>query len=342
MKTTVSLAFISIALSFVSMVSADTLRTVAFTGDVAPGTEASFSVLGFPVLNIAGQTAFSSSLGGSGVNDTNDRGMWSEGKGSLALIAREGSAAPGTSATFLALGGPVLNNAGQIAFPGLLTGNGVRFRDPGIWSEGSGALALVAREGSAAPGTSSVFFRFEFPVILNSKGQTAFAGRVANTGINNINDGIWSEGSGSLALVVREGDGAPGTNGSFGAFGFANRPLLNDAGQIAFLGRLVGPASNSGIWTNRNGLLALVAGVGNNAPGTDGSFSFFTSPPALNNAGQIAFFAFFVGPGVTDGSDMGVWAERGGSLTLVAREGDEAPGTSASFSILSVPVIRAC
>ena len=36
------------------------------------------------------------SLTGSGVDSTNNAGIWSEGSGSLALVARSGSQAPGT------------------------------------------------------------------------------------------------------------------------------------------------------------------------------------------------------------------------------------------------------
>ena len=48
-----------------------------------------------PVINDAGQVAFRANLAGSGVDSTNNQGIWSEGSGSLALVARTGSAAPG-------------------------------------------------------------------------------------------------------------------------------------------------------------------------------------------------------------------------------------------------------
>ena len=48
----------------------------------------------------------------------------------------------------------VINEAGQVAFRSVLVGPGVNSdNDRGLWSEGSGALSLVAREGSPAPGT---------------------------------------------------------------------------------------------------------------------------------------------------------------------------------------------
>ncbi len=66
--------------SFSSASSAQMLRTVAFTGDHAPGTTSGVnysSFFGPPVLNTAGQTAFPGRLKkDSGVDDTNDRGIW--------------------------------------------------------------------------------------------------------------------------------------------------------------------------------------------------------------------------------------------------------------------------
>lgn len=52
---------------------------------------------------------------------------------------------------------PVLNEAGQTAFRGILTGTGVTVsNNEGIWSETGGAgLALVARTGDHAPGTAT-------------------------------------------------------------------------------------------------------------------------------------------------------------------------------------------
>ena len=114
-----------------------------------------------PALNNAGQTAFRAGLTGSGVDSTNDRGIWSEGSGSLALVARSGRPGPRHAQRrelrqLHFASSPVLNDAGQTAFCADLTGSGVdSTNDAGIWSEGSGSLALVARSGDHAPGTPS-------------------------------------------------------------------------------------------------------------------------------------------------------------------------------------------
>jgi hypothetical protein len=130
---------------------------VAREGDAAPGAGTGVNYNSFfdPVLNGAGQTAFVATLTGMGVTASNDRGIWSEGAGSIGspgLVAREGDAAPGTgqgvnystlSTSF------VLNGAGQIAFSATLTGPGVTgANDTGIWaSDPDGLLTLIARTG---------------------------------------------------------------------------------------------------------------------------------------------------------------------------------------------------
>ena len=125
-------------------------------------------------LNNAGQTAFAGLLVGGGVDASNDQGVWSESSGNLALVAREGSHAPGTPSG-VNFGGegfsnPVLNDVGQTAFQARLAGSGVDVTNGfGIWSEGTGSLALVARGGDHAPGTPSgvKFESFDPDIVLN-------------------------------------------------------------------------------------------------------------------------------------------------------------------------------
>ncbi len=293
------------------------------------------------MLNGAGQTAFVGYLTGTGVGGSNDTGIWTEGSGSgLALVAREGSPAPGTAVgvNFSNLDTgfpPVLNNAGQIAFRGSLTGTGVSSsNDSGIWSEGGGSgLALVAREGSQAPGLDAGvnFSGFSSPV-LNAAGQTAFLGLLTGTGVTDSNDtSIWSEGGGSgLVLVAREGSKAPGTESGVSFSGFNSLPLLNGAGQTAFVGTLTGTGVSNpnlrGIWSEGGGSgLALVARAGSKAPGTGAGVNFASNfdKLVLNDAGQTAFLAGLTGSGVTGSNYGGLWAtDLDGLLHLIVREGD--------------------
>ena len=61
------------------------------------------------------------------------------------------------------------------------------------------------------------------------------------------------------------------------------------------------------------------------APGI--SFNFF-SAPALNSAGQCVFQATLVGSTVTSANNFSLWVGAPGQLTLLARQGDPAPGTA--------------
>ena len=306
MKTFATFAALLILLSVGHPAADAVLVTVALSGENAPGTSDSFTGFRTPVLNNAGQTAFSGHLNSSSSTNT---GIWSEGGGSgLALVAREGSTAPGTSDSFRSFGVPVLNDAGQTAFHGELNSFGAH---RGIWSEGGGSgLALVAREGNAAPGTGDNFSSFDSPV-LNNAGQTAFRGVLNSSGGTDL--GIWSEGGGSgLALVAREGNAAPGTSDNFAAL-FS--PVLNDAGQTAFFGILDSSSgTDRGIWAeDPSGVLTLVAREGDlldvdDGPGTDfrtiSGLNFIVGTgngdgraSGFNDLGQLAFFA-----GFTDGT----------------------------------------
>jgi hypothetical protein len=286
--------------------------------------------ISYPELNDIGQIAFrATTLTGSGVDPTNNSGIWLDRSGSLALVVREGDHPPGmpSGVTFGAFGENssvlALNNASQIAFRAPLTGTGVVpfVNDAGIWSEGSGSLALVARTGDPAPGLpSGVNFDTILHPALNNQGQIAFQGYLVGTGVDPLvnSRGIWFGKSGSLAMVARAGDHAPGAADgvNFSRF-YLN--VLNDAGQIAFGADLTD--NRYGIWaTDRSGavqVIALEGGPLEVAPGdfrtindlqigTSGLFFGDLSgtsgnsdgrSSAFNNRGQFAFYATF-----TDGS----------------------------------------
>jgi len=323
--------------------AAITYDTIALSGDAVPGTAAgvTFNSLGIPVLNDVGQTAFNGFLAGTGVNFTNNAGVFSESGGILGLVAREGAAAPGTGAgvNFNSLGNPVINNAGQTAFLSSLKGTGVGANDEGIFSEAGSTLGLVARAGDAAPDTGEGinFIRDFGNPLLNNSGQTAFRNGLAGTGVDSTNsNAFYSEAPTSLGLVARTGDPAPGTAAgvTFSVFDSTDSPVLNGAGQTAFLSILAGTGVDStndrGIFSEAGGTLGLVARAGDAAPGTgaDVNFNGFFNP-VINNAGQTAFMCSLIGPGVDFNSNSGIFSEAGGTLGLVAREGDAAPGTAA-------------
>ena len=185
-----------------------------------------------------------------------------------------------------------------------------------LLSVGSAALAanvrVVALSGQHAPGTSSgvVFNSFTEP-LLDATGEATFWARLTGTGVSAVNrEGIWSEGSGTLELVARSGEHAPGTPSGTNFSGFQGGAILNPlpranaAGQTAFRAYLSGSALNGtagdyGIWSGEAGDLRLVAREGSQAPGAPSgvNFSYF-SVPVFNTAGHIAFQAYLTGSGV--------------------------------------------
>src|SRR5262245_8922609 len=142
---------------------------------------------------------------------------------------------------------PAFNDAGQIAFYGATTDGGL-----GVWSEGSGSLAAVARSGQQAPGTpAGVNFTFDdlyeyLPSpLLNDAGQTSFRSYLNGVGVTSANNlGLWSVGAGGLELRARMGSQAPGLPVGVN-FGIMAPAGFNDAGQIVFAAHLSGPGVNS-------------------------------------------------------------------------------------------------
>jgi hypothetical protein len=279
---------------------ASTLALVVRKGDPAAGAPSgNFGVLGGPVaFNIEGRVAFGANLTGSGVNSTNDEGLWMGDSGSLALVARNGNEAAGTPGgvnyfRFAGASYPVLNDDGQIAFGSYLTGNGVdSTNELGIWSDGAGALALVARTGSHAPGTTDGvnFFDLHFPS-LNSAGQTAFRANLTGGGVDFTNDkGIWAtDQSGALQLIARTGDRLEVTPGE-----------LRTVSDLDFV-TATGNGDNRPSAFNNFGQLVFWASF------TDGSQGVFVSNAVAHVPGD------FNNDGTVDAADYVVWRKNSGT-----------------------------
>jgi hypothetical protein len=344
---------------------ADSLRTVAFTGDAAPGVGAGTTFVGFgaPALNSRGETAFQAAYSDGEVGI----GIWSE-NGVLGLVTRQGSQAPDTPAgtTFASISHPRISNLGYATFFAVLGGAGVTDRNAfGLWSERIGALSLVVRDGSQAPGTpESAVFAGGFTLshgdrlVVNNAGQAAFINELRPSQgvmIREISRGLWSEGTGALALVARTGLPVPGTSDGLAFAELSSRsmrrPVLNDMGKTAFTSGLlrgvagVTDANDGGVWAERGGSLALVAREGSQAPMRPAgeSFSVF-GDVRINNKGQIAFSASLLSsPGSSPDPlfNRGIWSEGSGQLMEVAHVRSEAPGASgATFSGFENPVIN--
>jgi hypothetical protein len=312
--------------------------TIALSGDPAPGAPGqSFSYFGSALVNDAGQALFYS------VTNANPDGYWfRDAAGNLSLVAVRFNAVPvlpGIQFYDVFDRPVVLNTTGQFLFGTALVGAGVTTsNDIALWLRNTnGTLTLVARKGDPAPGWpgtphfASFFSRYD----LNDSGQIAFTGEID---LVPGQGGIWlRDSAGAVSLAVRFGDPAPCTASSFLSF---EQPELASSGVMFFEAYV----SGFGVWSRDNaGTISCVAYKGMPAPGIPGaSLGKATSSTPLmrkklNRAGEMALFSIVSGAAVTDANDHAIWfRDTGGNLTLVAREGDPAPGTGAGIIFASL------
>ena len=332
---------------------AGTLGLIAQGGDDAPGTGLKFTDLNsLLVLNGVGDVAFRGFLTGTGQFATIDGIFrWTENAQSLELIAWDGQLmAPGTAVQFLDFfPPPLLNGSGHTALESTLTVPGGR----GVWKNIGNELEFVALPGGIPPGADApgVTFGNLSRVVLNGAGDTAFFGTLVGTPNNS---GFWKESQVGLEFVAIEGQAATGfetpdlndIDPVFNDFGIGP-PGLNDAGHTAIWGRVTGTGivfnvNNTGIWSGNP--LTIVVRAGDAPPGVPQPpghnpndppvvvfRTFGGTNPVVNGGGDTAFVGTLKtggGTGITLNDDTGIWKTSGGTLDLLARENQQAPGTA--------------
>jgi hypothetical protein len=332
----------------VCAVEGSSVRMVTRSGASAPGGS-TFSVgsdgFNAPLLNELGQTAF---LGTAG-----DIGIWSEGNGPLALVAKVGQPAPGVSgATFstfsiVIIPSMVLNDNGNLAFTGVVTGPGITSgsssNSRGIWESDSGGVSLLFRERDTVVASTNEklsFDRFE-GLAFNNSNVAAFGASTRFEFSSTVQDVYLTGSLTDSRIVARGGTTPPGLSsqnffGSLNTVDFKVKPL-NDHSQASLEAHASGtslcgaPAGTCGVWTENATGLQLVA-TRQAAPGFPGREFLFFYKPSINNAAHTVFAASAVIPGDFPTSQGGIWSDRTGTLQLVVGKGDSVPGVvGASF-----------
>src|SRR6266513_2402435 len=228
------------------------------------------------------------------------------------VIVKSGDPAPDGDGTFdLGLAGDltaVLNNCGWAAFRGNLIGTTHTY---GLFLADGTTRTQVARSGDAAPGGAAgagdMFGgsgpNFSIPA-LNDASQLLFLGRVINSSSPNAPNVCLFRGK-PFSRLLDWGQSLPGGNGMvFPGTGNpdAEWPAFNDKGLAAFVARLTStqgyPNDDSAIYrTSAPGKLTQIAREGQPLPGGNGTFGEMIYgypyggivPPAMNEAGQVAF-----------------------------------------------------
>lgn len=264
------------------------------------------------------------------------------------VIVKTGDGAPEGNGSFVGFGEPALNNAGQVAFRGELNGTS---DDVGIFRGTAGPVPLtgIARKNHTAPshvtgpGVLNFFADFLQPTI-SGDGQVAFYATVTGA------TGVYRGDGTTTVLIADEGQAPPDGDGTFTEFpatvGFSQAHLLvpasNGAGQIAFRAELIDTDSDIGVFRGFGGAGTLtgIARKNQGAPtrsNDPGILSFFGEfgTPAINDAGELAFFASSTGGhGVFRGSGTPE------ALALVAAVGDGNPAGDGTFELMTNPELN--
>ncbi len=204
-------------------------------------------------------------------------------------------------------------------------------------------IRTLARSGDAAPGVGPGvrFSSFGLPAfddgpVLNAFGEVAFRTYLEGPGVAFDGDevGIWSGRSAArLVPVVRGRDPVPGSDGGLRFAPSFARPVVADAGPVAFLAE-VGPANSAAervqsVWLALgDSALVELARAGALAPGTEPDTRFSSlGAPAIDGNGRATFVADVQGPQVDFNTGTGVWsASSAEDVANVVRAGDPAPG----------------
>jgi len=360
--STPAFAIAALALvNFCSQARAQTAyQTVAISGQTAEGTPGGAEYASFDkiVINERGQVAFRARLAGSSViPGQNNAGIWRSDVSGNQIVARAGDPAPGTEAgtTYLFAGGVdqhslTLSRSGSVGFFNLVFGPAVYDllygNGSGIWTGQPGSVALAARGGNQAPDAPiGTLYRgfYSYPsgfssLRANTNGELAYWGTLMGEGVNNDNSiAIFAGGPLSQRMVVRQGDHAPGTSdGRFGDLSFS-RPTINAGGQVAFRASFQDSSGGGeGVWMNAGSVTTLVARTGDKAPGLPSGTRFDRgfSYPVCDDNGRVGFTALLAGGDVIGSTSESLWNGVDGSLSMIARGGQQAAGTPSNTTFV--------
>ncbi len=245
--------------------------------------------------------------------------------------------------------GPILNDAGQIAFVAYLTGTaggpGTPTDDSGIFLYDDGEVVQLVREGQASPDGDGVFGLFKplFEPGLNNAGQVVFQHPLRNS--ENGEFFAWgafsvdADGS-DLSVLIRDGNATPSGEDTVS---YVGSPAITDNGLVSFGGQFVAsdPLGESGMFRGNvnTGDVLVVARENDGVPEGDGLYNLINGGD-INEAGQLVFSSSIKRNG---SGEEGIYLVEpdGTTVTKVVRTGDPSPNGDGVVSIIpSRPAIN--
>lgn len=247
---------------------------------------------------IAGQSrlAFTAQITGG----TAPMGVFRVSGETVEAVALADQPVPGlTRATFRSFGHAVVNSAGAVAFTCSIDQNATE-QEAVVLALPNKPLQVIAATPQLVPGTSQRYALLASKDLwLNDRGDLVFTAE-----LDDASEAVLLYSNGRTRIVARSEQPAPGTSGeALGTFGSV---MINDQGVIVFDSVFIGE-EGSGVFIYNQNQLRAVAISGMAAPGTDGEVFRSFARPAVNDRGDVAFYARWgtVGRGIflstTDG-----------------------------------------
>ena len=310
----------------------ETVKTIVLSGEAPPDSNGNFSTFHDPAtLNSSNQVVWvdlTGTLGGS----SDDAGIYQVSGGVLTQLAREGQPATPESGTFkdLASASVPVNRNGQAAFVGSTSSNIMAlFRSTGT------NLARLAYYNERSPDGNGTLGNLFYAPAINNHGQVAFFSTVLSSTNSSGIALLLADGS-SLKVLTRTQKPSPDGNGVFLIFPNA-LAAVNDRGQAAFVAMLVGTAGgsadNQGLYRTDGDTTVQLVRKGQFVPNGNGRFlDFGQGYVAINNDGQVAFFANLTGTSGGSSDNAGIFLVTGTNITQLARKGQAAPDSNGVYS----------
>lgn len=203
------------------------------------------------------------------------------------------------------------------------------------------ATEVIVKTGDKAPDNDGTFNVISMAA-LNNCGWAAFLGNLSGT--NNFGARAYGEflaDGTTRTQVARTNDPAPGGPSTDFFHSFSNVPALNDGGQILFEGASELNNQRANCLFRSNPLTRLFDGLGQPAPGGNGTV-FLLSPthewPAFNQKGVAAFVAALTGTSNGSSDDTAIYRTSSPrQLTEIVREGKAPPEGNGVFDQIFFP-----